>query len=83
MRCLSPKNFWKYEYTDTFKFVNYILSYFSGQCEDGNPCAQNCYNIHNEMYECDCNRGYVLSDNGYSCIGKFPIFLKAHNGART
>ena len=35
------------------------------------------------MYECDCNRGYVLSDNGYSCIGKFPIFLKAHNGART
>ena len=30
------------------------------------------------MYECDCNRGYVLSDNGYSCIGKFPIFLKAH-----
>lgn len=41
---------------------------FQGQCEDGNPCAQNCYNIHNEMYECDCNRGYVLSDNGYSCI---------------
>ena len=22
------------------------------------------------MYECDCNPGFVLSDNGYSCIGK-------------
>lgn len=41
---------------------------FQGRCEDGNPCLQNCYNIHNEMYECDCFDGFVLSDNGYSCL---------------
>ncbi len=41
-----------------------------GRCEDGNPCSQNCYNIHNEMYECDCNKGFKLSPNGYSCLGK-------------
>ena len=43
----------------------------AGRCENGNPCDQNCYNIHNEMYECDCNQGYILSGNGYSCIGKY------------
>ena len=52
-----------------------FLFTFSGRCENGNPCAQNCYNIHNEMYECECHHGFVLSDNGYSCIGKHVLWF--------
>ena len=51
--------------------VSITFFVISGRCENGNPCDQNCYNIHNEMYECDCNQGYILSGNGYSCIGKY------------
>ncbi|CAB4065123.1 unnamed protein product [Lepeophtheirus salmonis] len=40
---------------------------FQGRCENGHPCDQNCFNIHNGMYECDCNEGYVLLANGYNC----------------
>ena len=61
-------------YRQHFQIGRHVINdffIFPGRCENGNPCAQNCYNIHNEMYECDCNQGFVLSDNGYSCIGKF------------
>ena len=73
--------FQKY-YLGTYYIVNIestefqlFLFTFSGRCENGNPCAQNCYNIHNEMYECECHHGFVLSDNGYSCIGKHVLWF--------
>merc|ERR550532_749588 len=42
---------------------------FQGRCENGNPCEQNCFNLHDFMYECDCNEGFYLSSNGYTCLG--------------
>jgi len=42
---------------------------FQGKCPpDGNPCTQICFNIHNNMYECGCKNGYILSTDGYNCI---------------
>lgn len=41
---------------------------FQGRCENGNPCDQTCFNLHDFMYECDCNEGYYLHSNGYNCI---------------
>ena len=41
----------------------------AGRCENGNPCEQNCFNLHDFMYECDCNEGFYLSSNGYTCLG--------------
>ena len=50
---------------------------FSGKCPpDGNPCTQICFNIHNNMYECGCKNGFILSADGYNCIlqeGKLEI----------
>ena len=43
---------------------------FPGRCENGNPCQQNCFNLHDFMYECDCNEGFYLSSNGYTCLGQ-------------
>ena len=71
---------WKwlaYSSTDLIYFEVILLFFtFSGRCENGNPCAQNCYNIHNEMYECECHHDFVLSDNGYSCIGKHVFVIR-------
>lgn len=41
---------------------------FQGRCENGNPCDQSCFNLHDFMYECDCNDGFYLHSNGYNCI---------------
>ncbi|XP_059078305.1 pikachurin-like [Tigriopus californicus] len=41
---------------------------FQGRCENGHPCDQTCFNIHNEMFECSCTEGYALHFNGYSCL---------------
>ena len=50
-------------------FLIYIYILFSGKCPpDGNPCTQICFNIHNNMYECGCKNGFVLSADGYNCI---------------
>ena len=42
----------------------------SGQCEDGVPCEQSCFNLHDTMYECYCHEGFFLHSDGYNCIGK-------------
>ena len=54
------------------------LYLFLGRCEDiSNPCAQICFNIHHDMYECDCKHGYVLTPDGYNCVkGEIAIDLK-------
>ena len=50
-------------------YFNMFLNLFSGKCPpDGNPCTQICFNIHNNMYECGCKNGFVLSADGYNCI---------------
>ena len=41
---------------------------FQGRCDDGNPCDQTCFNLHDNMYECDCTEGFYLNSNGYNCI---------------
>ncbi|XP_060522277.1 pikachurin [Cylas formicarius] len=40
---------------------------FQGQCGHGSPCEQLCYELHDGMYECDCNEGFILREDGYSC----------------
>ena len=37
-------------------------------------CAQACINIPGS-YTCDCNPGYTLDPNGFSCIGEIIIFF--------
>ena len=52
------------------KFIHYLDLYnVAGQCEDGAPCEQSCFNLHDFMYECYCYEGYYLHSNGYNCIG--------------
>ncbi|CAG0882633.1 unnamed protein product [Darwinula stevensoni] len=38
-----------------------------GLCDQKSPCEQECFNLHDGTYECDCREGYVLHVNGYSC----------------
>ena len=41
----------------------------SGRCEDpSNPCSQLCFNIHHDMYECDCREGFTMGPDGYNCL---------------
>ncbi|XP_018328441.1 pikachurin [Agrilus planipennis] len=40
---------------------------FQGRCDRGSPCEQLCYDLHDGMYECDCNSGFQLHEDGYSC----------------
>lgn len=40
------------------------------------PCEQLCYELHDGMFECDCKEGYLLSKDGYSCMGKSLLHLR-------
>ena len=42
----------------------------AGRCEEGTPCEQGCFNLHDFMYECYCHQGFYLHSNGYNCIGE-------------
>lgn len=55
------------------KHIIYLFCFhiFTGRCGHGSPCVQLCYELHDGMYECDCEEGYELDKNGYSCQGKF------------
>jgi hypothetical protein len=44
----------------------------AGRCGHGSPCEQLCYELHDGMFECDCKDGFVLHQNGYSCLGEYP-----------
>ena len=57
-------------YSEMLKLQKKIQFLFSGRCENGNPCDQTCFNLHDFMYECDCNEGFYLHSNGYNCIGE-------------
>ena len=49
---------------------------------DHNNCAQLCFNTV-DGYECSCEAGYVLQDNGRDCEGKFDsseTFVEMPNG---
>ncbi|XP_076319597.1 pikachurin-like isoform X2 [Tachypleus tridentatus] len=41
---------------------------FQGECTDGNLCHHSCYDLHDGTFECSCDEGYILADNGYTCI---------------
>ncbi|KAK9497576.1 hypothetical protein O3M35_004275 [Rhynocoris fuscipes] len=41
---------------------------FQGRCGHESPCEQLCYELHDGMFECDCNHGFLLHQDGYSCI---------------
>ncbi|XP_013773558.1 pikachurin-like [Limulus polyphemus] len=49
---------------------------FQGECADGNPCHHNCYDLHDGTFECSCNEGYTLANNGYSCIENIRNYSK-------
>ncbi|CAL4097885.1 unnamed protein product, partial [Meganyctiphanes norvegica] len=36
-------------------------------CDDSELCEQLCFNLHDGTFECDCQSGYQLSPDGYSC----------------
>ena len=58
-----------------FRHGNFILKHlFStdiNECElDNGGCDQECVNIDGS-YLCKCSDGYLLTDKGTSCVGKF------------
>ena len=66
---LSVYNSFDQWWANNVSTSNDSISIFSGKCPpDGNPCTQICFNIHNNMYECGCKNGFVLSSDGYNCI---------------
>ncbi|XP_066961133.1 pikachurin-like isoform X1 [Macrobrachium rosenbergii] len=40
---------------------------FQGLCENNAICEHLCFNLHDGTFECDCQRGYTLEPDGYSC----------------
>ncbi|KAK7086586.1 hypothetical protein SK128_027746 [Halocaridina rubra] len=38
-----------------------------GLCENNAICEHLCFNLHDGTFECDCQRGYTLEPDGYSC----------------
>ena len=47
-----------------------VILLLAGRCGHGSPCEQLCYELHDGMFECDCKDGFVLHQNGYSCLGE-------------
>lgn len=42
----------------------------AGRCGRDSPCEQLCYELHDGMFECDCEQGFTLRTNGYGCSSK-------------
>ncbi|XP_063584947.1 pikachurin-like [Penaeus indicus] len=40
---------------------------FQGLCDNSELCEQLCFNLHDGTFECDCQQGYTLEPDGYSC----------------
>ncbi|BES90608.1 Laminin G domain [Nesidiocoris tenuis] len=41
---------------------------FQGRCGHESPCEQLCYELHDGIIECDCHEGFLLHQDGYSCV---------------
>ena len=48
-------------------YIRYVTDI--DECMDRNSCEQNCSNIYGS-FKCSCQTGYILMDDGHSCIGK-------------
>ncbi|CAG2113615.1 unnamed protein product [Medioppia subpectinata] len=49
----------------------YFEAAFQGECRTSGPCHQLCFDLHDGTFECACNKGFTLDNNGYSCIGQY------------
>ena len=62
----------------SFRLVMSLLLDFN-ECanETDNNCTQVCQNKMGS-YSCDCNIGYTLDSDGYTCNGKSTIYISSH-----
>ncbi|XP_015795541.1 pikachurin isoform X2 [Tetranychus urticae] len=51
---------------------------FQGECHSNGPCQHLCFDLHDGTFECACHPGYILSDNGYSCLENSIAQEKRH-----
>ena len=57
-------------------FIGYSCSYFSdiNECDiDNGGCEHNCTNVI-YTFECSCQLGYNLTEDGFNCNGR-PAFI--------
>ena len=47
------------------------------ECEVSMPCMEICVNLPGS-YRCGCQKGYVLADDGRSCVGKLLPWIENH-----
>ena len=50
----------------------FALTTDKDECEEDNPCEQECRNTFGS-YVCSCRNGFLESNDSSSCIGKFII----------
>jgi len=46
-------------------------------CEDPNlehRCSHKCVHVAHRKYKCECYPGYVLAEDGLTCISMFDLF---------
>ena len=60
------------------KFSYNIILLDINECDEGSHnCKHNCTNTAGS-FECSCNSGYRLDDNGRNCLGRYPAIAGLH-----
>ncbi|XP_054162749.1 uncharacterized protein LOC128960645 [Oppia nitens] len=65
--------------TTTFQEEHIFEAAFQGECRTSGPCDQLCYDLHDGTFECSCNMGFTLDNNGYSCTEDKLVTEKSIN----
>ena len=60
------------------KFSYNIILLDINECDEGSHnCKHICTNTAGS-FECSCNNGYRLDDNGRNCLGRYPAITGLH-----
>jgi hypothetical protein len=58
--------------------MEYNFNVDINECMEGSDrCIHNCQNTEGS-YTCICNEGFLLDNDGYSCIGKYVVLMPQH-----
>ena len=63
----------------TTHVVHVLFCVLAGRCGDLNVCSHECTDLVTGGFVCDCDRGYSLHSDGFSCIEGNSLVVKFIN----